>query len=84
MQRKLRLPPGAWPVRTYKVRSGEWTNDDGEPCEAGWYADTCFPGCLPEGEPYGPYPTELEAWNSYVEPLWDDVEGELQYEDDDG
>ena len=28
---------------------------------AGWYHWPCFPGCLPDGEPTGPYATEAEA-----------------------
>ena len=31
------------------------------PCEAGWYWWPCFPGCLPDGEPMGPFATEEEA-----------------------
>ena len=31
------------------------------PSEAGWYYWYCFPGCMPEGEPWGPYATEQEA-----------------------
>ena len=27
----------------------------------GWYWWTCFPGCLPDGEPSGPFATEQEA-----------------------
>lgn len=23
----------------------------------GWYWWTCFPGCLPDSEPFGPFPT---------------------------
>ena len=29
--------------------------------EAGWYWWSCFPGCLPDGEPVGPFETEAEA-----------------------
>ncbi len=29
--------------------------------ETGWYWWSCFPGCLPDGEPSGPYKTEAEA-----------------------
>ena len=29
--------------------------------EAGWYWWSCFPGCLPDGEPNGPFTTEAEA-----------------------
>jgi hypothetical protein len=29
--------------------------------EPGWYWWQCFPGCLPDGEPNGPFATEAEA-----------------------
>ena len=28
---------------------------------SGWYWQACFPGCLPDGEPNGPFPTPEEA-----------------------
>ena len=28
---------------------------------AGWYWRACFPGCLPDGDPMGPFSTEAEA-----------------------
>lgn len=28
---------------------------------SGWYWWACFPGCLPEGEPNGPFATKEEA-----------------------
>ena len=32
------------------------------PVEAeGWYWWTCFPGCMPDSEPFGPFETEAEA-----------------------
>ena len=37
------------------------TDDDGEPLGAGWYWWACFPGCLPDGDPCGPFATEAEA-----------------------
>jgi len=33
-----------------------------QPAEAGWYWWACFPGCLPDGEPIGPFETSYEAW----------------------
>lgn len=27
----------------------------------GYYWWACFPGCLPDSDPYGPFPTEQEA-----------------------
>ena len=35
--------------------------ETGEPIESGWYWWPCFPGCLPDGEPVGPFETEREA-----------------------
>jgi hypothetical protein len=29
--------------------------------ESGWYWQSCFPGCLPDSEPFGPFETEAEA-----------------------
>jgi hypothetical protein len=29
--------------------------------ESGWYYWFCFPGCLPDGEPEGPFATKAEA-----------------------
>jgi hypothetical protein len=29
--------------------------------EIGWYWWPCFPGCLPESDPIGPFATEAEA-----------------------
>jgi hypothetical protein len=30
-------------------------------CERGWYWWSCCPGCLPDGDPTGPFETEAEA-----------------------
>lgn len=44
--------------------------------EAGWYWQACFPGCLPDGEPNGPFATEAEALADAREYEGDDeVEG---------
>lgn len=38
------------------------STDDEDYCSAdGWYWQACFPGCLPDGEPFGPFETEAEA-----------------------
>jgi hypothetical protein len=29
--------------------------------EPGWYWWSCFPGCLPDSDPIGPFDTETEA-----------------------
>jgi hypothetical protein len=38
-----------------------WTDEDGEPLPSGWYWWSCQPGCLPDGEPNGPFGTEEKA-----------------------
>ena len=39
----------------------EIKNEDGELIESGWYYWFCFPGCLPDSDPYGPFDSEEEA-----------------------
>lgn len=41
------------------------TNDDEESEESaeGWYYRACFPGCLPDGDPSGPFLTSEDAYN---------------------
>ena len=34
---------------------------NGEPVKPGWYWWACYPGCLPEGEPSGPFATSSQA-----------------------
>ena len=36
-------------------------DDDGEPMQAGWYWWSCSPGCLPDGDPIGPFDSEDDA-----------------------
>jgi hypothetical protein len=48
-----------------------WTDDEavaaladsdyGFDAEAGWYWWSCFPGCMPDSDPMGPFETEAEA-----------------------
>lgn len=44
----------------YKEANGE-LDPNGEPYETGWYWWPCWPGCLPDGDPMGPYESEREA-----------------------
>lgn len=37
------------------------TDDDDEPMDAGYYYWHCFPGCLPDSDPIGPFDTEEAA-----------------------
>lgn len=34
------------------------------PMESGWYWQACFPGCLPDGDPFGPFDSALAAYVS--------------------
>ena len=36
-------------------------DQDCQPNAPGWYYWSCFPGCLPDGDPIGPFETEDEA-----------------------
>ena len=37
------------------------TDEDGDQLEEGWYWQAGFPGCMPDGEPNGPFPTQADA-----------------------
>lgn len=37
------------------------TDDDGDCMGSGWYYWFCFPGCLPDSDPVGPFATQDEA-----------------------
>lgn len=39
-----------------------WHQEDNEPRGAGWYYWCCSSGCLPEGDPIGPFKTSKEAF----------------------
>lgn len=48
----------------------------------GWYYWYCLPGCLPDGDPIGPFDSEQAAIDAAQEDSWqfeddDDTEGEL-------
>lgn len=38
-----------------------YLEDSTEPLESGWYWWSCFPGCLPDSDPCGPFASEAEA-----------------------
>ena len=56
---KWSLPDG----EAFYAKEGEWTDNEGEPNEAGFYWWVCFPGRMPEGDgvPNGPFETEDAA-----------------------
>ena len=48
-------------AEVFWLDADEQTDDEGEPLPEGWYWWACFPGCLPDSEPIGPFATEDEA-----------------------
>lgn len=42
------------------VSAAEQTTES-NPFDVGWYWWSCFPDCLPDGDPIGPFATEAEA-----------------------
>lgn len=50
---------------TYPMNPDEredWDHDDSELDEpAGWYWWSCYPGCLPDGDAFGPFSTSHRA-----------------------
>lgn len=47
----------------YADNSDDWENENGErePMQPGWYYWYCFPGCLPDSDPIGPFKSKAEA-----------------------
>ena len=35
---------------------------EGEPMPTGWYWWPCFPGCMPDSDPSGPFTSSHAAW----------------------
>lgn len=52
-----------------------WNEGNGEYVWQGWYWWSCFPGCLPDGEPSGPFAYSQQAHE-------DADEWSVEYEDD--
>lgn len=48
-------------VRAYCEECQKWQELPAETGELRWYYWYCFPGCLPDGDPVGPFETEEEA-----------------------
>lgn len=46
------------------VSNPGWTD---EPLDAGWYWVAQFPGCMPDGEPSGPFDTSKQAYDDAQE-----------------
>jgi hypothetical protein len=44
----------------------------GQAAEPGWYWWVCFPGCLPDSDPSGPFTTEKECVDDFTQDWMDD------------
>jgi hypothetical protein len=77
--------PHALPnVEVFHIADGDgWlgTAEESEQAslEPGWYWWACFPGCLPDGDPVGPFATKAEA----VADAQDNCDDEENVTDDD-
>lgn len=75
--------PHALPdIEVFHATGGELgRDDDGNPLPAGWYWWMCFPGCLPDSYPIGPFDTEEEALadarDDYDDDYDDDADDDL-------
>lgn len=49
-----------WDDKRGKRHNG-MADEEGNALEPGWYYWCCFPGCLPDSAPVGPFATEAEA-----------------------
>jgi hypothetical protein len=54
---------GSFEAFRVDATSDTYTDDEGDQhtLTPGWYWWACFPGCLPDSEPSGPFATEQEA-----------------------
>lgn len=52
-------------------------DDDGDfdPLPSGWYWHACFPGCMPDGDPVGPFASSRAAMYDADEYHPDNLEG---------
>ena len=48
-------------LRASVIQQEGLTDDDGDQLEEGWYWQSGLPGCMPDGEPTGPFPTRADA-----------------------
>ena len=48
-------------IETFEVSEGDDGNTGDLQLSPGWYWWGCFPGCLPDGDPIGPFDSEEEA-----------------------
>ena len=58
--------PGLGSVEIFhRYKSGPNIDQDGEFPADGIYWQSCFPGCLPDGDPVGPFDTPFQAYQDW-------------------
>ena len=62
----------------YGKESCWYNDDDKEWLESGWYYWHCLPGCLPDGEPIGPFGSKSQA----IRDARDDYDDEEESDND--
>ena len=62
----------------YEVFSGFVPDDYDRKPLIGWFWWACHPGCLPDGEPFGPFDTEAEAVQDCIDIVAEDIEIEAR------
>jgi len=63
-------------VEIFYYNGGDFV--EGEELEPGWYWQSCFPGCLPDSDPIGPFDSEDAALADAREQAEnDDIEREI-------
>lgn len=48
-------------------------DSEGNVVEPGWYWWSCFPGCLPDSEPFGPFESEEAALSDARDEALDEI-----------
>jgi hypothetical protein len=48
-------------LEVFFAQEGELYGDDDGPLPRGWYWWACFPNCLPDSDPHGPFASEQAA-----------------------
>jgi len=58
--------PGLGSVEIFHLSDADQAQDEeGEPLDEGCYWQACFPGCLPDGDPVGPFDTPFQAYQDW-------------------
>ncbi len=64
------------PIEAQTKETCFWNTDDNGPMGSGWFYWCCSVGCLPEGDPIGPFKTRAEAYMSACDNGYIDEESE--------